>query len=141
MLGLRTGRLRRLLVLFALLLATTQSAVPSLAGIAQPDQPDSRTFPETGKVVRGKFLAYWETHGGVAQQGYPISEEMQEKSDTDGKVYTVQYFERAVFELHKENAAPNDVLLSLLGVYRYKQQYPKGVAGQQPNNSPGSVLF
>jgi hypothetical protein len=129
------------LVLFALLLATTQFALPSLASIAQPDQPDSRTFPETGKVLRGKFLAYWETNGGLAQQGYPISDELQEKSDTDGKVYTVQYFERAVFELHRENAAPNYVLLSLLGVFRYKQQYPKGAPDQQPNNSAGSVLF
>jgi hypothetical protein len=35
----------------------------------------------------------------------------------------VQYFERAVFEYHPENAAPNDVLLSQLGTFRYKQQY------------------
>src|SRR5256885_13039299 len=113
MIGQRTGRLRRLLVLFALLLGTTQSALaalPTHAGIAQPDQPDSRTFPETGKVLRGKFLAYWEDHGGLVQQGYPISDEMQEKSDTDGKIYKVQYFERAVFEYHSENAAPADVL-------------------------------
>jgi polysaccharide biosynthesis protein PslG len=100
-----------------------------------------QTFPETGKTVRGRFLAYWQSHGGLAQQGYPISEEMQEKSDTDGKVYTVQYFERAVFVLHPENAAPNDVLLSLLGTFLYKQKYPNGAAGQQPNPPAGSVLF
>jgi hypothetical protein len=34
----------------------------------------------------------------------------------------VQYFERAVFEHHPENAAPNDVLLSLLGTLRYEQK-------------------
>src|SRR5437588_7463529 len=69
-------------------------------------QGDSRTFPETGKTVKGKFLAYWNGHGGLAQQGYPISDEMQEISDTNGKTYTVQYFERAVFEAHPENQAP-----------------------------------
>ena len=92
-----------------------------------------QTFAETGKTVRGLFLDYWNTHGGLAQQGFPISEEMQEKSDTDGKIYTVQYFERAVFEYHPENAAPNNVLLSLLGNFLYKQKYPDGAPGQQPN--------
>src|SRR5205823_12619616 len=104
-------------------------------------QVGSRIFAETGKTVRGKFLQYWDAHGGLAQQGYPISEEMQERSNTDGKVYTVQYFERAVFELHPENASPNDVLLSLLGDFLYKQKYPKGVPGQQPNGDAGSLLF
>jgi iron complex transport system substrate-binding protein len=55
----------------------------------------------------------------VAQQGFPISNEFQEKSPLDGKTYTVQYFERAVFEMHPENAAPNDVLLSQLGKFEY----------------------
>ena len=45
---------------------------------------------------------------------------MQEKSEIDGKTYTVQYFERAVFEYHPENSPPHDVLLSLLGDPRYK---------------------
>jgi hypothetical protein len=86
--------------------------LPSSGSFAQGD---SRTFPETGKTVKGKFLAYWNQHGGLPQQGFPISDEMQEKSDTDGKTYTVQYFERAVFELHPENQAPYDVLLGRLG--------------------------
>ncbi|HEX2988533.1 MAG TPA: hypothetical protein VHS06_10225 [Chloroflexota bacterium] len=104
-------------------------------------QETSRTFPETGKSVSGKFLQYWDTHGGLAQQGIPISNEMQEKSDTDGKVYTVQYFERAVFELHPENQPPNDVLLQLLGVFRYKEMYPGGAPGQVASSEPGAVLF
>src|SRR5688572_5311974 len=83
--------------------------------LAAPPPLGSRFFNETGRSVRGTFLHYWQTHGGLAQQGFPISEEMAEKSDTDGKFYTVQYFERAVFEYHPENQPPNDVLLSLLG--------------------------
>jgi hypothetical protein len=94
------------------LLVTLLPVGPSLA------QTPSRTFPETGKTVAGKFLSYWDSHGGLAQQGYPISAEMQEKSDTDGKTYTVQYFERAVFEMHPENAgSPYEILLTLLGKY------------------------
>jgi plastocyanin/methionine-rich copper-binding protein CopC len=99
------------------------------------------TFKETGKTVCGKFLTYWNSHGGLAQQGFPISAEMQEKSDTDGKTYTVQYFERAVFEAHPENPAPNDVLLSLLGNFLYNQKYPNGAPNQKPNNTAGSVVF
>jgi plastocyanin len=88
------------------------------------------TFEETGKTVCGRFREYWEQHGGLAQQGYPISAEIQEQSATDGKTYTVQYFERAVFEKHPENKAPNDVLLSLLGNFVYKEKYPDGAPGQ-----------
>lgn len=104
-------------------------------------QPASRTFPETGKTVSGKFLQYWDGHGGLPQQGYPISSEMQEVSQTDGRTYTVQYFERSVFEFHPENQPPNDVLLSLLGVFMYKQKYPSGAPNQTPDTGQGSVLF
>jgi plastocyanin len=105
-------------------------ALPALLPFVTEAQATSRTFPETGKTDSGRFLDYWNTHGGLAQQGYPISNEMQEKSDTDGKTYTVQYFERAVFELHPENQPPSDVLLSLLGNFEYKQKYPSGAPNQ-----------
>jgi hypothetical protein len=69
-------------------------------------QANCQTFTETAKTVCGRFLDYWKTNGGLAQQGFPISNPLQEVSSTDGKSYTVQYFERAVFELHPENAPP-----------------------------------
>jgi iron complex transport system substrate-binding protein len=100
------------------------SAIPASAPAVA--QSDSRTFPETGKTVKGKFLAYWNAHGGLAQQGLPISDEMQDISDLDGKTYTVQYFERAVFESHPENQAPYDVLLSLAGLFQFNRKYPQG---------------
>ena len=53
---------------------------------------------------------------------------MQDVSLTDGKTYTMQYFERAVFEMHPENQAPYDVLLSLLGVFQFNKLYPQGAA-------------
>src|SRR5918997_1193675 len=102
------------LVLTAFILGTVM--VPIGSSYAQSG---SRTFPETNKTVKGRFLEYWDTHGGLPQQGYPISEEMQEVSDTNGRTYTVQYFERAVFEMHPENQPPYDVLLSLLGNFLY----------------------
>jgi beta propeller repeat protein len=116
--------------------------IPALpvASIAIPGGGSAR-FPQTGKLVTGIFNDYWQRNGGLAQQGYPISDLMLEQSDLNGKTYRVQYFERAVFEYHPENAPPYNVLLSQLGTFRYKQKYPVGPPIQQPNNVPGSVLF
>jgi glucose/arabinose dehydrogenase len=121
-------------------------ATPAPTSTSQPGSPSipgsgSRTFPETGKTVSGIFLDYWDTHGGLPQQGYPVSDLLAEVSDLDGKSYTMQYFERAVFEYHPENQPPNNVLLSQLGTFRYREKYPNGAPNQQPNTSPGSQLF
>ena len=102
---------------------------------------NSCTFPETGKTVQGRFLNYWNDHGDLMQQGYPISDEIQETNDADGKVYTVQYFERAVFEYHTEHPAPYDVLLSQLGTLRYHEKYPDGAPDQQVTAAPSSRYF
>src|SRR4051794_14281185 len=102
---------------------------------------DSHFFPETGQSVKGAFWGYWQTHGGLPQQGFPLSGEAQERSDLDGKTYTVQYFERAVFELHPGNQPPYDVLLSQLGTFRYKQRYPTGAPGQKRNTDVGTMVF
>ncbi len=107
----------------------TPTAVPLPTQVASTDHP--YVFPQTGKTIGGKFRSYWEKNGGLAQQGFPISNQFQEVSDLDGKTYTVQYFERAVFELHPENQPPYDVLLSQLGTFRYKQKYPNGAPNQQ----------
>jgi hypothetical protein len=95
----------------------------------------SRTFQETGKTVSGLFLQYWDTHGGLPQQGFPISHLMGEVSGLNGKPYSVQYFERAVFEYHPENQPPYDVLLSQLGTFQYKKKYPSGAPGQVPDRN------
>jgi hypothetical protein len=75
----------------------------------------ARFFAETGHNLSGRFREYWESRGGLSIYGFPISEMFNEVSPTNGKTYTVQYFERARFEAHPENAAPNDVLLGQLG--------------------------
>ncbi|MDQ3929982.1 MAG: extracellular solute-binding protein, partial [Chloroflexota bacterium] len=104
-------------------------------------QATSRTFPETGRTVKGRFLQYWNENGGLAQQGFPITEELQEKSDIDGKVYTMQYFERAVFEMHPENKAPYDVLLTLLGRLEYEKRYGKAGAPGQKASTDNATKF
>jgi hypothetical protein len=108
---------------------------------AQAGQQGCRTFAETRRTVCGRFLEYWDTHGGLPQQGYPISGEMTERSEVDGKTYTVQYFERAVFERHPENQPPYDVLLSLLGATALRERFPAGPPPPEPNATPGESAF
>ena len=57
-------------------------------------------FAETGHTLGGRFRAFWQYNGGLPIFGYPISEEFQERSVTDGELHTVQYFERNRFEYH-----------------------------------------
>jgi hypothetical protein len=122
------------LAIAGVLTSTLPSRVTFAAG-------DSRIFPETGKTASGRFLNYWNSHGSLPQQGYPITEEVQEQSDTDGKVYTMQYFERAVFEFHPEFAGTSsEVLLSLLGTFYYNEKY-HGSAPAQHTNTDNPRLF
>jgi manganese/iron transport system substrate-binding protein len=101
---------------------------PALVGA----QATERTFPETGFSVRGPFLRYWEANGGLAQQGYPISNELTENG------LTVQYFERARFEYHPGNAPEYQVLLGLIGRDFYQQRYPVGIF--TPPTAPAAAL-
>jgi hypothetical protein len=142
---------RRILTNIALVVATMAFTTifhpfQYFRSLAQPaEQTGCRQFTETGQTVCGRFLDYWNTHGGLAQQGYPVSPEFTEVSDLDGKSYTVQYFERAVFEYHPENKAPYDVLLSQLGTFRLKEKYPNGTPANtspppQPTSAPADGL-
>jgi nitrogen fixation protein len=87
------------------------------------------TFQETGKTVCDRFHGYWQQNGGLRQFGYPVSHPFTEVSKLNGQQYLVQYFERAIFELHPENKPPNDVLLAQLGTLAFQN----GHAGVEPN--------
>jgi peptide/nickel transport system substrate-binding protein len=98
----------------------------SFLGVDQPagtsGTPGQLWFPETRHTLAGTFLDTWNRYGGLQQFGFPISERFQEQSPDDGKPYTVQYFERARFELHPDKPAPYDVELGLLGTQQYRLQ-------------------
>lgn len=70
---------------------------------------DGLWFAETGKYVGGAFWQFWNTRGGLPIFGYPLTNELTEAS------MTVQYFERAVMELHPDNTPEYRVLLRRLG--------------------------
>jgi peptide/nickel transport system substrate-binding protein len=102
--------------------AVTNPTDLPFAGIDKPADADGKSkawFQDTRHSLSGKFLDYWNKYGGLAQFGFPLSEPFEEVSATDGKTYTVQYFERNRFELHPDNPAPYDVELGLLGVQQH----------------------
>ena len=89
-------------------------------------RPGCRFFAETGHSVCDLILSAWRAKGlefdgrrgtseaeSLALFGAPLGEASIET--IAGKAYTVQWFERARFELHPENAPPYNVLLGLLG--------------------------
>jgi hypothetical protein len=104
------------------------------------DSPTLEWFPAVGHTLQGPFLKFWQSHGGLAIFGYPISEQFPEVSETDGKTYTVQYFERNRFEYHPEFAGTdNEVLMGLLGVQVSQgKSFP---AGTPSENTPTHVYF
>jgi subtilisin family serine protease len=95
-----------------------------------PNSTDQVFFLETGHGLNGPFIKFWRDNGGLAIFGYPISEEFAEVSPTDGKTYTVQYFERNRFEYHPEFAGSrNEVLMGLLGLEMTQgRTFPPGAA-------------
>lgn len=58
---------------------------------------DRTYFNETGHSMGGAFKSFWNSRGGITIFGYPISEEIRENNRT------VQYFERARFEVGAQN--------------------------------------
>ena len=68
-----------------------------------------RYFAETGQVVSGAFLRFFNTRGGLDIFGYPTSGVIQE----NGK--TVQYFQRSRFEYHPQLPEAYQITLGLLG--------------------------
>jgi branched-chain amino acid transport system substrate-binding protein len=132
----KTWRWFSLLAALALLV----TLVPTHGSLAQTD---SRTFKETGKTVKSTFLKYWDGNGGLPQQGFPLTDEANEASETDaGKSYLTQYFERAIFELHPENkGTPYEVLLSLVGVQEYQRRYGSAGAPNQKASTDNAMTF
>jgi hypothetical protein len=126
------------------LLATAQ-AVPALFLAAFPYEPLQAQNPLINAVapaapidgcayhevtqhnVCEPFAAYWAANGGLANFGYPLTEETR----YNGQI--VQYFERAIFELHPENAGTAyEVLLTRVGWDAYLLAHGGAMTGVDP---------
>lgn len=93
---------------------------------------DNQYFSETGHNVKGDFLKFYRGNpNALILYGYPITEEFISR---DGK--TVQYFQRARFELHADLADGQRVRLTPLGRETY---VPSGDLNE--NNSLSCRLY
>lgn len=98
--------MRKYTLLIVLFLALIPAQFPVRAQVGQ-----SRYFSETGHNVSGDFLAFYESNPAAEIiYGYPITEQIPGK---DGK--TVQYFQRARFELQPGQPEGQRVKLTPLG--------------------------
>ncbi len=79
--------------------------------ISATSDADCTYFPQTGHRLCFGFRDYWNSNGGLAIFGFPISEEYTDPSTG----LTVQYFQRQRFEYHPENPPAWQVEGGLLG--------------------------
>jgi hypothetical protein len=85
-------------------------------GSASAQSADAQYFPETGHHVKGDFLRFYKSASDPRLVfGYPITEQMTSK---DGK--TVQYFQRARFELRADLPENQQVQLTSVGQALYQ---------------------
>ncbi|HET8626513.1 MAG TPA: PQQ-dependent sugar dehydrogenase, partial [Thermomicrobiales bacterium] len=119
--------------------------VCAVGGAGGARAADEVFFPQTGLTLSNAhgFLDYWNAHGGLAQFGYPRTPEILEANPADGKLYTVQWFERNRFEWHPEFAGtPYEVELGLLGVQLTLDRRKEGPFQRVPEPQiPGQVYF
>lgn len=138
---MRTRRGVLVVIVTALMFGGLLMAVPAAPVAARAPV----CFTETNQCIQGRFLTYWESHGGLALNGYPLTGERQELLE-DGKTYTVQYFERVRLEYHPENPPPWDIELGQFGRRVLREQfgyevtrYQAAIAPTPP--APGTTYF
>jgi hypothetical protein len=117
---------RRFVVLILLIIIALTTWGP-----VQAQSSDGLFFPETGHNVKGDFLRYYQSvRDPKLLFGYPITEQLTSK---DGR--TVQYFQRARFELRTD--LPERVQLTPLG----QASYQPGSQQLDITNSQGCDIF
>ena len=119
---------------------TTANSDPAVDPATGSSDANCTFYAPTGHRLCFGFRDYWQNHGALAMFGYPISKEFQEKNPDTGQTYTVQYFERARFEYHPENAPEYQVLLGRLGYAAFLRDGVHGGGlpntGNLPNYDP-----
>ncbi len=121
--------LRRLLTLILVLGVLVSGSRPTHA-----QDENQKYFPETGHTVAGEFLTYYNSVSDpLLLFGYPITEAF----DDPLLKITVQYFQRARFELRIDKEPGQRVQLTSLGEILYQP----GPEVQFPTDTPSCRYF
>lgn len=103
---------------------------------ANADQATSLYFPETGHWVSGQFLTFYQNNPNPKLlYGLPITEAFVDPVQN----ITIQYFQKARFELHPEAPSGEQVQLSSLGSLVYQSNKVQEV--NMPTNTPQCRAF
>jgi hypothetical protein len=119
------------------LVAIILLAVFVLPSPASAQSGEAQYFPETGFTVRGPFLEFFRTTGGLKRYGYPITDEYVDSQSG----LLIQYFQNARMEWHPGNPDPYKVQLGLLGDELGLRQPPIPVRDIPSPADPGCQYF
>ena len=94
--------------------------------VAPPTDPSVQYFVETRHTLQGVFAEYFAANGGLAQNGYPLTEPFIETYADYPYPVTVQYFERVRMEYHGDPADPlyGQMTLGRIGAAVYAEKQP-----------------
>ena len=109
--------------------------VDSLAPVGADGAVGPRCFAATGQCIGGRFLARWLAYGGLARNGYPLTDEFRQTLE-DGQEYTVQYFERVRLEWHPENDPFDQVQLGQFGRRVFRERSGRESDPPVPQTGP-----
>jgi hypothetical protein len=115
-------------------LSPLQPLGPSAEAAPAVLQVAAVAFPETGQSLEGRFLEFWQQHGGLSVFGYPIAPQQE------GATLS-QQLERTRFELHPENAPPYDVLLGRVGAEALEAQGRDWYSFPTVESAPEGCLY
>ena len=114
---------------FAILFLVPVILLTSWAPAQAQSSGQVQYFPETGHNIKGEFLRFYKSVSDpLLVFGFPITEEFR---SVDGN--TVQYFQRARFELHVDLLEGQRVTLTSLGKAIYKP-----ASGQMDISNPSA---
>lgn len=103
---------------------------------------DGRYFEQTGHRLAAPFANYWQTHGGLAQFGYPITGQIKETEPGTNKLRLVQYFERNRFEYYPELAgSPFEIQIARLGDDVLRREGIDWATLPKQSDAPPECLF
>ena len=108
----------------------------NLLAFAKQDGPGIY-FPETGHTVRMPFLDYYQSRGGEARFGYPITDAFVDPKTR----LVVQYFQKARMEWHPANPDAYKIQLGLLGEELNKRTPPIPIKSIPPATDPNCIYF
>ena len=117
------------------LLALLAAISPTPAYQAQAPS-SSRTFPETGKTVQGRFLDYWDDQRRAGAAGLPhLRRDAGEERRPTARLIRCSISSAPCSSSTPRTSAPYDVLLSLLGSTSVQAEVPERRAWPEAEHS------